>query len=175
MVSKPSVLLKLQISDICDNNLEGCCCAKTVWGLFQLQIPLYLKNGLANEVLTTASMASIMEKADNIWSANQEKTQVSAVTTKLTETTTSDPEVAAVGQRGRGSRGRGRGNRGFRGGRGNGRGGASQNQPDPRGTRHPSNPAWNCCKAHWLYADEAWQCQSPTTCPMKDKITPKNK
>ena len=174
MVSKPSVLLKLLVSDICDNNnLQGCCCAKTVWGLFQNKIPHYLKNGLANEVLTTNSMADIMDKADNLWSANQGETQVSAVESS---TPKDAAEVAAVGGGGfRGGRGQNRGNRGNRGNRrGSGRGrGGNSNQPDPRGTRHPSNPPWNSCKAHWLYSEAAWQCQSPTTCPLKDKVTPK--
>ena len=174
MVGKPSALLKLLISDICDSNLENCCCHKTVWGLFQLQIPLYLKTGLANEVLSTDSLSGIMERADNLWSANQDK-QISAVSvaakavTKVA-VTEADSEIAAVG--------RGRGNfnnrgRGFRGrGRGNGRG--AQNGPDPRGKRHESNPPWNSCSAHWVYAEKAFKCQSPTTCPMKDKITPKS-
>ena len=115
-----------------------------------------------------------MERADNLWSANQDK-QISAVSvaakavTKVA-VTEPDSEIAAVG--------RGRGNfnnrgRGFRGrGRGNGRG--AQNGPDPRGKRHESNPPWNSCSAHWVYAEKAFKCQSPTTCPMKDKITPKS-
>ena len=114
-----------------------------------------------------------MERADNLWSANQDK-QISAVSVAskvVTETKETNSEIAAVG-RGRGNfNGRGRG--GFRGrGRGNQNRGA-QNGPDPRGKRHESNPPWNSCSAHWVYADKAFKCQSPTTCPLKDKITPK--
>ena len=176
MVGKPSALLKLLISDICESNLEKCCCHKTVWGLFQLQIPLYLKTGLANEVLSTESLSGIMERADNLWSANQDKqistVSVTAKAVAKVNVTETDSEIAAVG-RGRGnSNARGRGFRGRgRGYQGQGRG--SQNGPDPRGKRHESNPPWNSCSAHWVYADKAFKCQSPTTCPMKDKITPK--
>ena len=174
MVGKPSSLLKLIISDICEKNLEGCCCHKTVWGIFQLQIPLYLKTGLANEVLSTATMTEIMERADNLWSANQDK-QISAVSTTTqavaaATVTESNSEISAIG-RGRGNNTRGRGNRGNRGRGGRGRGG--QSGPDPRGKRHESNPPWNSCGAHWVYADKAFKCQSPTTCPLKDKVTPK--
>ena len=176
MVGKPSALLKLLISDICESNLEKCCCHKTVWGLFQLQIPLYLKTGLANEVLSTESLSGIMERADNLWSANQDKqistVSVTAKAVAKVNVTETDSEIAAVG-RGRGnSNARGRGFRGRgRGYQGQGRG--AQNGPDPRGKRHESNPPWNSCSAHWVYADKAFKCQSPTTCPMKDKITPK--
>ena len=166
MTGKPSTLLKLLISDICKQNLaNNCCCNSTVWGIFQLQCPMYLKNGLANEVFNAANMQDIMDKADNFWTANQVTNQVSAVSAPDTQVKTS-AEVSAVG-RGRGnarSRGRGRGGRG----RGN------QSGPDPRGKRHESNPPWNSCSAHWVYADSAFKCQSPTTCPLKDKVRPRN-
>ena len=177
MVGKPSVLLKLLITDICDKNLANCCCHRTVWGLFQEKIPMYLKSGLANEDFNAANMQGIMDRADNLWSANQTTDkQIATVTTNSSVSspvTAGTAEVAAVATRGRG-RGRGgfRGNRGNRGNRGGQRGGASQG-PDPRGKRHESNPPWNSCGAHWVYADAAFKCQSPTTCPMKDKVTPK--
>ena len=170
MVAKPSSLLKLLVSDICQQNLANCCCSSTVWGIFQLQAPMYLKNGLANEVFNSTNMQSIMDKADNLYAANQVTKQVSAVSPPDTTQNTTNAEVAAVG-RGRGNF-RGRGGRG-RGGRG-GRGGQAQSSgPDPRGKRHESNPPWNSCGAHWVYADAAFKCQSPTTCPMKDKVKPK--
>ena len=181
MVGKPSVLLKLLISDICKQNLSNnCCCPNTVWGLFQNQIPMYLKNGLANEEFSAATMHQIMDKADNYWAANQDK-QVAAVSSPVTTTATpsttpSAPsaEVASV-TRGRGGFRGQRGGRGFRGGRGGNRGGNNQSQgPDPRGKRHESNPPWNSCAAHWVFYDKAWKCQAPTTCPLKDKVTPKN-
>ena len=168
MVSKPSVLLKLLINDICDHNLNNCCCHRTVWGLFQTKIPMYLKNGLADENFESTTMHRIMDKADNIYAANQVSNQISAVETPIV----TNAEVAAVG---RGGRGNSRGStRGTRGGRGRGRGArGAQNGPDPRGKRHESNPPWNSCGAHWVYYDQAFKCQSPTTCPLKDKVTPK--
>ena len=175
MVGKPSVLLKLLVSDICTKNLVDCCCKTTVWGLFQDKIPMYLKNGLANEVFDSTNMHEIMDRADNLWAANQSEKQVSSVSQEKTKE--SDAEIAAVG-RGRGGFRpfRARGNRGSRG---NGRGArgaqsnGGQNKPDPRGQRHSSNPPWNSCTAHWLHAEGAWKCQAPTTCPMKDKVTPR--
>ena len=180
MLGKPSSLLKLLITDICKQNMLNCCCNRTIWGIFQMKIPMYLKTGLANETFNQANMHGIMDRADNLWAANQNDKQVSVVSTSSTTSATpstnpSTPsdnttEVAAIG-RGRGTfRGR---NRGFRnrGGRGGGRG--AQNGPDPRGKRHESNPAWNCCAAHWVHAEKAWRCQAPTTCPMVNKTTPK--
>ena len=179
MVAKPSSLLKLLIADICPTNLQGCThCPSTIWGLFMLQVPMYLKNGLANEEFSETTMQGIMDRADGFYAANQTDKNVSAVATTVAAVSTSDTqsasEVAAVGAPGRGRgnfRARGRGGRN-RGRGGQGRGNQSQ-QPDPRGKRHESNPPWNACTAHWLYYDKAWKCQAPTTCPMKDKVTPK--
>ena len=119
-------------------------------------------------------MHDIMDRADNSWAANQPDTQVSSI--EKPAATEKTNEVAAVTTRGRGGRGRGqRGNRGGRGGgRGNNKNSNQNDQPDPRGQRHSSNPPWNSCKAHWQFAGDAWACQSPTTCPLKDQITPKN-
>ena len=178
MTGKPSVLLKLIISDICNKNMSDCCCSSTIWGIFEQKIPLYLKSGLANEVFNATNMQNIMDKADNYWAANQVENQVSAVSTPGTAAQVSSPvtaannsEVSAIG-RGRGNSFRGRYNRGGRrGGRGT-RGNQSGGQ-DPRGKRHESNPPWNSCGAHWVYAEDAFKCQSPTTCPLKDKVKPK--
>ena len=177
MIGKPSVLLKLLISDICCNNLAGCCCSKTVWGLFQNQIPVYLKTGLANETFDATNMHGIMDRADNLWAANQVEKQVSAVSSTNSAPANAienNSEVAAIG-RGRGNfSNRGRGNRNrLRGSTRGGRGNNQNSGPDPRGKRHESNPPWNSCGAHWVYADAAWKCQSPTTCPLKNKVTPK--
>ena len=127
-------------------------------------------------------MQEIMDKADNYWAANQAENQVSSVTTPgvpattavSTPVTTDNSEISAV-NRGRGAFNfRGRYNRGNRRGN-NGRGGrGNQNSgPDPRGKRHESNPPWNSCGAHWVYAEDAFKCQSPTTCPLKDKVKPR--
>ena len=173
MVGKPSVLLKLLISDICKSNLaKNCCCATTIWGLFQLKIPLYLKTHLANEEFSAATMENIMDRADNLWLSNQGDKEVAEVKTPLPTENENAAEIAAM------TRGRGRGARGFRGnGRGGrGRGGKPENfnpANDPRGKRHESNPPWNSCTAHWLYSDKAWKCQAPLTCPLKNKVTPK--
>ena len=190
MEGKPSVLLKLLTSDICKHNLsKDCCCNSTIWGLFEMKIPMYLKTGLANETFNSTNMNAIMDKADNLWSANQVNSQINIVSQNLNQGTTasvavSSPvtttdsiqtEVAAV-NRGRGTfRGR-RGNRGNPNtrGRGNQNRGQNHSGPDPRGKRHESMPPWNSCSAHWVYADNAFKCQSPTTCPLKDKIKPKN-
>ena len=175
MVSTPSLLLKLQISDLCPTNLVGCHCASIVWGMFQDQIPLYLKSHLANEEFSATTMQSIMDKADNFWNANQTDTTVAAVATATPSDPTPSTEVAAIA-RGRGFRARG--GRGFAArGRGRGGNGKPENfnpQNDPRGKRHESNPPWNSCTAHWLYSDKAWKCQAPLTCPLKNKVTPKN-
>lgn len=176
MLSKPSVLLKLLISDICNKNMAGCCCAATVWGLFQDKIPMYLKTGLANEIFSSTTSQEIMDKADNLWAANQPNeptvaavSTTASVSTPVTAETSS--EIAAIGRGKNSFRGRNRGNRGFRG---NGRGRSIPSGPDPRGKRHESNPPWNSCSAHWVHYDKAWKCGAPTTCPMVNKVTPKS-
>ena len=179
MTGKPSSLLKLIVSDICQKSLANCCCATTVWGIFQLKVPMYLKSGLANEVFNAENMHGIMDKADNLFAANQTDSQINIVANNPTSNSTTiavtesaqNVEISAIRGRGtfRGARARGRGGRG-RGGQNRGQGSG----PDPRGKRHESNPPWNSCGAHWVFADSAWKCQSPTTCPMKDKVKPKN-
>ena len=118
-----------------------------------------------------------MDRADNSWNANQGEAQVAEVIASTPVTTTENSaEVAAVGR----GRNNFRTNRGGRGRGGSQRGGLTNQQKkdydpknDPRGKRHESNPPWNACKAHWLHYDKAWACQSPLTCPMKNKVTPK--
>ena len=138
MEGKPSVLLKLLISDICKQNLtKDCCCGSTIWGLFEMKIPMYLKTGLANEAFSKTTMNTIMDKADNLWSANQVTTQISAVTSNQPTESVSPPTTADIASINRG-RGSNRGNR--RGSRGNfanrGRGGQNrgqnQNGPDQK-------------------------------------------
>ena len=91
MTGKPSVLLKLIISDICKTNMANCCCPATIWGIFEQKIPLYLKSGLANERFNADNMQEIMDKADNYWAANQVENQVSSVTTPVVAATTAVP------------------------------------------------------------------------------------
>ena len=109
MVGKPSTYLKLIISDLCKQNLTNCCCKTTVWGIFQLQVPLYLKTGLANEEFNATTMMSIMDKADNLWAANQSTKQVNAVVqaaiTSSDTSSSASSEIAAIRGRG-GFRGR---------------------------------------------------------------------
>ena len=40
MTGKPSVPLKLIVSDICKTNMANCCCSTTFWGIFEQKIPL---------------------------------------------------------------------------------------------------------------------------------------
>ena len=143
---KPSQLARALINDLCDHELQGCCCYRFIAGLWRRALPSAVKQGIADEPFSADNLDRICKKADKIFESTPRPSQsIAAVktSTNLDEgfhpgwpsESHTEAHVAAYGfSRGRGQRGGGRGQnsgRGSgsgRGGRGNGRGSGGQNR-----------------------------------------------
>ena len=155
---KPSQLARAIVNDMCDREMNGCCCHKWVGGAWKRQLPSSVKQAIADMPFDHANFNAIVKSADKYFTSTRPAAaQVAAVSVA----TAADPkldeafhpnmpwpsnaaEVAAYGQaRGRGGRGGYRGGRGQgrgqgRGGRGAGRGGSGQGNNGQGGNRSGS-------------------------------------
>ena len=130
---KPSQLARGIVNDMCDKEMNGCCCHKWVAGAWKRQLPSSVKQAIADTPFNHTNFNQILKTADKVFSSTR-PTQ-SATVAAVAAGASADPaldeafhpsmpwpqhptEVAAYSQRGRGQ-GRGRGS----GGRGQGRGG----------------------------------------------------
>ena len=114
MTGMPSQLGKAIMNDICDkaNKLDGCCCSKTVWGMYRETLPVVVRNHVAQLSFNKDTYKQIFTISDQVHSSNQSSQPVRGATVAAVATNTTkgaDPEVAAMRQQ-RPSRGRG-GNR----------------------------------------------------------------
>ena len=202
MTGRPSDLARELVNDICEHQLDGCCCPKIILALWRRHLPSYVKARIAGHAFNKDTYNEILQLADNTFESTAPPSgQVAAIaavqTSQLDETQPTipyaTPEVAAVSRGGRGGRGgrgfrgggRGRGNRGgWRGGGGNqnnqGGGqnnsqGGNQQTPGFRGPKHPDLPAgtWSGCQMHHRWGRGAFFCSDPLSCPWKDVIAPK--
>ena len=184
LVGLPSQLGQTLINDICKKSpkLTNCCCSNAVYTLWTLQLPVSVRSHVASLDFNATTYKSVFQSADKVFLSTKD-TQMAPNVAAIVSSESGEVagQVAAVG-RGRGNRGGYRGGRGNRGG-GSGRGGTSASSDsnssskgqDRRGTRHSSNPPIQCCDNHYRFGAESWNCQSPYTCPWKDKITKKEK
>ena len=188
LVGLPSQLGHTLVNDICDKSpkLTGCCCSKAVFTLWNLQLPLGVRSMISNLEFNETTYSAVFQAADKVYLSTKDAQMspgvaaIAASEKGQSGEGSQNPQVAALNQR------RGRGGRGGRSGRGgsgqSGRGGNnnstntssnSSSKPQGRGPRHASNPPNTCCDNHFRFGDQSWSCQSPFTCPWKDKIVPK--
>ena len=152
LTGKPSTLARDLVSDLCSKELNGCCCAKIIYGAWKKQLPSNCKAAIANMEFNHETFEAVLQEADAVFESTRPSQGVVAA---LSDTPTSPsahetgfhqywagPDSRGAGeavaalnyQRGRGGgSGRGRGQRGGgsnrgQGGSGRGRGGNSQNQ-----------------------------------------------
>ena len=186
MSDKPSHLARELVNDICDKQLNGCCCDKIISALWRRHLPSNVKSGIARQKFNKDTFNEVLQLADDIFESNDGLVagRVAAVRAPALDETQpaipyAAPEVAATGGF-RGGRGRGRG--GWRGGRGGrGRGGsqatpANQSSgPRFRGPKHPDLPdgEWSGCQMHHRWGRGAYFCSEPLTCLWKNVLTPK--
>ena len=165
----PSQLGELLINDICDKptRLSGCCCAKAVLTLWALQLPLTVRSHIANMEFTAGTYKDVFKAADKVFLSTK-ATELSAGVAAITTTPTDDTaEVAAMKPKNKNQ------NRGTR--RGSGGGGnsnnnnASSNKPQNSNSNKSSSAPNTCCSNHKKWADQAWYCLAPLTCPWKNK------
>ena len=132
---KPSQLARALVDDLCDHDLDGCCCHKFIFGLWRRSLPDNVKAGVAHLEFNATTFKQITTLADKIYGSNKKSQVHASVAAINTETHPgvletgfhqnwpgeATQEVAALQQwrGGRGGRGRGRGR---------GRGNQNQNQ-----------------------------------------------
>ena len=162
----PSQLGEMLINDICDKpaRLNGCCCSKAVLTLWVLQLPLTVRSHIANMEFTAATYKEVFKAADKVFMSTK-ATELSASVAAITTTPNdSAPEVAAF-------KPRKNQNRGTRRGSGSGGGGGSGNNSNASSNKpqKPNTAPSTCCSNHKKWADQAWYCLAPLTCPWKNK------
>ena len=189
LTGKPSQLGKKLIDDICkkEKKLDGCCCDKTVWAMFREDLPVVIRNHIAEMKFDKTTYKDIFRKADQVYASNSssEPAAVSrpAVAAVKADQSPQDGAVAAVNrtrpqrqqqqqQQQKPARGQG-GGRGGRGGKSN----TPQNTPatssKPKGTKHPTATGKEdqLCKIHFQWGVNALYCAKPWQCPMKDVLS----
>ena len=165
----PSQLGQVLISDVCKKpvKLEGCCCSRAVWTLWNIQLPLQVRSQIADEAFNHSTYMDVFKKADKIFLSTK-TTEMSAGVAAIALPQGEAAEVAAFKPKPSNS------NKG--GGKGNnqgGGGGGGKKPPNANGTTpRPSVPD-GCCSNHKKWASNAWFCLDPTRCPMKDQNTPR--
>ena len=163
LVGLPSQLGQVLINDVCKKpvKLEGCCCSRAVWTLWNIQLPLQVRSQIADEVFNHSTYMEVFKKADKVYLSTK-TTEMSAGVAAIVRP--SVPEVAAFKPKNKG---------GNQGGGNQGGGGKGGQNPPKNGTKpRPSVPE-GCCSNHKKWAENAWFCLDPTKCPMKDQNKPR--
>ena len=135
LTGKPSQLARQLVDDLCDHELDGCCCNKFIGGLWRRQLPSGVKQQISDIPFDKDNFSAICKKADKVYTSTRPSIEpkIAAIAPAAPSAPAvydeafheswsglpQDPEVAAVGY----GRGGGRGGRGGRGQRGQGRGG----------------------------------------------------
>ena len=155
LVGLPSQLGQVLIGDICAKpvKLEGCCCSRAVWTLWNIQLPLQVRSQIADEVFNHETYMEVFKKADKVYLSTK-TTEMSAGVAAIAMPSGEVPEVAAFKPKPKN--------------KGGNQGGGGQKPPKKK----PSVPE-GCCDNHKKWAENAWFCLDPTKCPMKDKNKPR--
>ena len=157
---KPSQLAKKLINKLCEThpNLEGCCSAGIITGMWREKLPTQVRQAVAGMSLVgTAAQKLTLDKADSVWSTLQ--TRGSAVSAVIDLDTSADApalqQVAAVAGRGR-----------YQQQRRPGQGQKQQASGAKRADKpHTEGTPQSACNTHWKYGREAFTCRRPDKCP----------
>ena len=199
MTGRPSALGKQLLHVICPGAkpMDGCHCAKMIYGFWEAQLTPVLKTKIAGLRFNKDTYQNIFKQADEAWLANggsmTAPTVVAAVSTPQSPPSPSEfqdsqvnPSQIAALQRG-GGRG-GRGNRNFRGGRGGQRGGRYNNnqgqrqaqpnqqsgpKPHQKGPKASPDVPASACARHWKEGKNATYCSDPLVCEWVNFVKPR--
>ena len=172
LTGKPSQLGKLLVDDICPGEvkLEGCHCARQVWGMFREKLPIVIRNHIADMPFTVDTYEAIFDKADQVFDSNQGSEPLTQTVAAVSSS--ASPEVSAV-QRGQNQKNKNKGqNKGKNNGGQNNSG--SQNKPASASSTSSSKPSTpkvnedNLCRIHAKWKDNATFCAAPWACRMKN-------
>ena len=189
MTGKPSQLGKLLVNDICDNaagKFNGCCCAKTVWGMYREKIPVVIRNHVAQLQFNKDTYMQIFTISDQIYDSNQSSEPMSngQAVAAVTSETKATPEVAATSVRRPQRNQRNQQNRGQNGNRGGNSNNSNRTSTNTNNNSSTSQPATGqnkgpkhatargdsdkLCKIHYRWGENGNFCAAPWKCPMKD-------
>ena len=159
MTGKPSQLGKLILEDLCDKDkkLDGCCCAKTVWGMYRENLPVVVRNHIAEMAFNKDTFKEVFTKSDQVFDSNRgpdnSAKQVAAVSDK------SEKSVAAV-QRSKNKSQRNK-NQG-----GDQKSQSKDKDKDKKPVAKVNDEG--LCRIHAKWKKDANFCAAPWACSMKD-------
>ena len=186
MTGLPSQQGAALIDDLCDkpDKLNGCCCAKIVWGLFRENLPIAVRNHIAELEFNKDTYLKIFQKADQVYASNQGQEPPNVARATVAAATNSYAEVAAVSgkpqknrfYKNRNQNGQGGGQNNQQGGNQNNKNDTSSNSnknpPNPKnkGRRHETAKGDDdkLCPIHFKWGLNGNYCAAPWKCPMKD-------
>ena len=178
LVGLPSQLGQQLISDICDKNkkLTGCCCAKAVYCLWCLQLPVAVRSQVANMEFNATTFNAVFQAADKIFLSTKTTELSASVAAVVATPSQQTEEVAAFKPARNKNQNQNRGNRNRNQTQSQGKNQSQsqgKNKGQGRGTRHSSSPPSSCCDNHFRWGPDSWFCLEPTSCPWKDKCVPR--
>ena len=152
--------------------MDGCCCKKIVWAMFRENLPVVIRNHIAEQTFDKDTYKQIFAMADKIHTSNQAaeppalaRPTVAAVKAEQAATA----NVAAVAPR------KPQRNKNAGGGKPPKPQAAStattpSTSSKPKGTRHATarGKDEDLCKIHFLWGVNGNYCAAPWKCPMKD-------
>ena len=183
MSGKPSQLGKQLINDLCKKSkkLDGCCCADIVWGMYRENLPVTIRNHIAEASFNKDTFHQIFATSDKVFDSNQSAQPVrgAAIAAVHPPQTPTDPnEVAAIAKPRRNKNNRNQG------GNRNSNSRPPQNTSTStsssstsssstsgnKGTRHATakGDSDKLCKIHFRWGENGSYCAAPWKCPMKN-------
>ena len=101
MTGKPSQLGKALMDDLCKKSrkLDGCCCADIIWGMYREQLPITVRNHIAELSFNKDTYKQVFTTSDKVHASNQSTQPVRATTLAAVShqpAQNSAAEVAAV-------------------------------------------------------------------------------
>ena len=141
LTTTPGDLARALVNDLCDHDLDGCCCHRFILGTWKRQLPSAVKQAISSQPFNSANFNNILDLADKCYASTRPAgAAIAAITTNSSESSpleeafhpywTNNAIEGAVSAYGYGQRGGAHG--GFRGGRAQGRG-QGRGQPGSRG------------------------------------------
>ena len=67
LVDTPSQLARALVNDLCDHELDGCCCHKIIVGIWKRSLPNAVKQAVADMPFNKANFNAIIKKADAVY------------------------------------------------------------------------------------------------------------
>ena len=108
MTGKPSQLARALIEDMCEHEMDGCCCAKWIFGLWHRALPSAVKQAVAHHKFNKDTYKLVLQLADDVFESTRPAPAVAVLDQGFHPTWPSeahqeaeDPEVAVL-SRGRG-------------------------------------------------------------------------